>query len=950
MKKLIIFLLIMSMLMPYSAFAKATETVVPESAYAAIDAMWQEIYAAEKRGYGDAAKAQSAAAAVEASELYIDGTLRWNGEDHFTFETTTGVTCGYSARLRKLAANVKASKGANETRNGASADVSLIGPYYGMDDDFEEKYKAKAETIAEATGGAYRLYKGDEATITSLAKAIEDSKVVILDTHGETDYASGEDYTTGAKTSYILLNSAEGLRFADFEKDPRTGVYHAVDYGCNAEGVYFYAVDGTCIANHMEKDASGGLVWMATCFGMATDGLHAPLRDRGVEVVYGYSQQVTFDYDYKWSDSFFASLMAGKTVGAAAAKMKEEVGAWDWCHEFKTIEMARENRSAFPIVVSAQDPYPGQGKVDALQTVNSVWALKSGSDVELPPDCLHSELETRTTAATCSQDGVKETVCVDCGTVMTSQLLHATGHNCKGDVCTNCGAPCVAVGDVITYGITSTQTDFSDCKWSVADANLAELSNATVSRQNTGGVTEYRFSVDIKGIAEGETALVAQDTRGVSVRVTLIIGGRAHVHTWDAGVHEKEPGCASPGVDLYTCLECKQTKRVSVSALGHDYSVEVIAEPTCTEVGREKRTCKRCEEITEAEIEKLQHELFDGRCEVCGNYCVAVDETLELYTDFYDEAVYSYTWEVRDKTLASLSEPRYSDAIYNGAPAIRFHIDVKGLAEGETEVYLLSFAGEELLPRRLIVLPQEPHTHNYITEIVPATCTTDGYTAYTCACGESYTLAGEPSLGHYFVAGICIDCDAKQPNAVVVNPFKDVKESDYFYMPVQWAVDRRITNGTSETKFSPKANCTRGQIVTFLWRANGSPEPTEAKNPFKDVKTSEYYYKAVLWAVENGITTGLSETKFAPNETCTRGQIATFLWRAEGKPKAQDAKSPFKDVKSGSYYYEAVLWAVENEVTQGVGGEKFAPKESCTRAQIVTFLFRAISQEENREV
>ena len=182
-----------------------------------------------------------------------------------------------------------------------------------------------------------------------------------------------------------------------------------------------------------------------------------------------------------------------------------------------------------------------------------------------------------------------------------------------------------------------------------------------------------------------------------------------------------------------------------------------------------------------------------------------------------------------------------------------------------------------------------------------------------------------------------------EPVIPTENPFKDVKKSDYFCDPVLWAVGKGITNGMSATSFAPNANCTRGQIVTFLWRACGSPEPAKKDNPFKDVKSNEYYYKAVLWAVENGITTGLSATTFGPNATCTRGQVATFLWRSQGEPAPKSTNNPFKDVKSSDYYFKAVLWAVENEVTQGMGGGKFAPNASCTRGQIVTFLFRAIA-------
>ena len=173
------------------------------------------------------------------------------------------------------------------------------------------------------------------------------------------------------------------------------------------------------------------------------------------------------------------------------------------------------------------------------------------------------------------------------------------------------------------------------------------------------------------------------------------------------------------------------------------------------------------------------------------------------------------------------------------------------------------------------------------------------------------------------------------------NPFQDVPDDAYYFEAVNWAVANNVTNGTSETTFSPNVGCTRAQVVTFLWRAAGQPEPTEGTNPFTDVKEGTYYYKAVLWAVEKGITNGTSETTFDPDETCTRGQIVTFLWRREGKPAPTGANNPFADVKPSAYFGSAVLWAVEKGITNGTSETTFEPNEDCTRAQVVTFLWRA---------
>lgn len=170
-------------------------------------------------------------------------------------------------------------------------------------------------------------------------------------------------------------------------------------------------------------------------------------------------------------------------------------------------------------------------------------------------------------------------------------------------------------------------------------------------------------------------------------------------------------------------------------------------------------------------------------------------------------------------------------------------------------------------------------------------------------------------------------------------PFNDVTARDYFYDAVKWAVDQGITSGTSRYTFSPDAPCTRAQVVTFLWRAAGCPQPSSKTTPFTDVHADDYFYTAVLWAVENGITNGTSVKTFSPDATVTRAQVVTFLWRANGQPAA--GNSGFLDVSSNAYYARAVDWAFTNGITTGMDYGAFGPDTACTRAQIVTFLYRA---------
>ena len=190
---------------------------------------------------------------------------------------------------------------------------------------------------------------------------------------------------------------------------------------------------------------------------------------------------------------------------------------------------------------------------------------------------------------------------------------------------------------------------------------------------------------------------------------------------------------------------------------------------------------------------------------------------------------------------------------------------------------------------------------------------------------------------------VTIEATFAEIGAEYENPFVDVAEGAYYYDAVLWAAENGITGGTSATTFSPAVTCTRAQTVTFLWRAAGSPEPTTTVCPFTDVSPDKYYYDAVLWAVENGITAGTSATTFEPDATVTRAQNVTFLWRWAESPAAEQA-NPFVDVAEGKYYHDAVIWAAEQGITAGTTATTFSPDDPCLRSQIVTFLYRYLAK------
>ena len=197
---------------------------------------------------------------------------------------------------------------------------------------------------------------------------------------------------------------------------------------------------------------------------------------------------------------------------------------------------------------------------------------------------------------------------------------------------------------------------------------------------------------------------------------------------------------------------------------------------------------------------------------------------------------------------------------------------------------------------------------------------------------------GEPvCTEHEWDGLVCIHCGATREN-----PFTDVPEDSFYFLPVLWAVDEGITNGATENAFDPNGDLLRAQVVVMLWRAAGQPEPVSTENPFTDVNESDFYYKAVLWAVESGITNGTSGTTFGPMGVTNRAQVVTFLWRYLGQPESQ-AENPFTDVDAAAWYGAPVLWAVENGITNGMSATEFGVNTNCNRAHMVTFLYRALN-------
>ncbi len=252
------------------------------------------------------------------------------------------------------------------------------------------------------------------------------------------------------------------------------------------------------------------------------------------------------------------------------------------------------------------------------------------------------------------------------------------------------------------------------------------------------------------------------------------------------------------------------------------------------------------------------------------------------------------------------------------------------------------------------------------TVVIPNTCTEDGLAVYRCQghgvnCETEFDEVVLPATGHelfsvsqYVVKptatlpgigmGTCKSCGLIGVEQELPPIFSDVTADAFYSEPLDYCHAKGWVTGVTADTFAPNSACVRAQVVTFLWRAAGCPKPGTKVSPFVDVTESDFYYSAVLWAVENGITNGTDATHFSPMGVCNRAQVVTFLWRAFGQPGSESAGHPFADVQAGSWYEEPVLWAVENGITAGMTATAFGPTANCNRAQIVTFLYRAYAE------
>ncbi len=585
---------------------------------------------------------------------------------------------------------------------------------------------------------------------------------------------------------------------------------------------------------------------------------------------------------------------------------------------------------------------------------------------ETIPALGHKEVTDAAVAATCTASGLTEGKhCSVCNAILVKQeITTVLDHTEATDAAI--AATCTKTG--LTEG-----KHCSVCKEVlVAQEAIPALGHTEVTDAAVAATCTKTGLTEGKHCSACETVLVKQEE-------TPMIGHKLIER------EAVEPGCVTVGHTTGTvCYECGSVISGwnEIPALGHDFRVDSTIEPTCTKKGYTGTSkCSRCEAAASGKaIPALGHkEVTDAAVAAT---CTATGLTEGKHCSVCNEVF------AKQEAIPALGHTEVTDA------AVAATCTATGLTEGKhCSVCDTVLTAQETVPMAAHEYKDgvctacnaknpdyvPPHTHSYTETVTAPTCTEKGYTTHTCACGDSYkdsyvdakghtevtdaavaatcTATGltegkhcsecneifvkqevVPALAHDYKDGVCTVCKAKDPS---VNPFKDVAETSPYADAISWAYANDITKGKTDDSFGVNDGCTRAQIVTLLWREAGSPAAAaDTVNPFTDVSADSEYYDAIMWAIANGITYGTTATTFSPDAVCTRGQIVTFMYRAAGSPKVSTGTG-FTDVDASSYCCDAVAWAVANGITNGKTDTTFAPSETCTRGQAVTFMYRA---------
>ena len=872
--------------------------------------------------------------AVQAAGDYVPGSLTRHG-DFFFWETADGRVNGYSPSLRAGIRTGAAQRNASaaETQDliptkdpANTSDNRNVAVFIPYSDSYYFKAAdtvARGAAAAHSTCGELTVYLQQDANVDNLSKAIANNGFLLINSHGTTDYEVGTDHTSRANSSYICLPTDAGFTAADQRpvSGPYGTYYHAFYSGTNNSGdEEYYCVDGTCIANHMQTNAPNSMVWLGFCLGMATEGLYAPLREKGVKTMIGFSQPVTCDADHEYTDAFCRALIDGKTVGEAAAIMKEEVGCPD---PYQTA-----HAPAWPIAVSDQDPYPGRGHVDEAQEVHSTWELYPAYPIQvtLEPEEGGAVVINRTVLTVLPNTGYRfsdweitagEATAEQKGSVLSFTLPGPCAVTIRFEARTPStlhfsvgpGQQAAAISgyidDVVTLPAPEGELD--------ADAYLYHFVGWTQTPLETD-------KTERPSLLAAGTRLTLTETTS---ELYAVYGYFAPENAGSQGQFRRVDEAPEDWAGDYVL-----TYRSSKALRADDrYTGTLILSPSAV-VSNESAGyfidgdwLNEVPDTVVYEFVPCSNGTWLLKMKGSENY-LAVTSASDLLTTTASPKTAGVNWKLSwTDNGALMKNARFASKILQYVPSSAAFFTLSSLRT----------------PLTLYV--REPGEHRYTTD--PKGVEPDPLEPTPPDPTPPEPTPPEPTPPEPTPP------EPTPPEPTPPEPefrFDDVLDPKKFYFaPVYWAYshDPQITSGTTASTFSPNQTCTRAQIVTFLWRAAGCPEPILTESPFTDVqKPGAFYYQAVLWAYENGITTGVNAVTFGVNGSCTRGQVVTFLWRLAGSPTVEVGDNPFTDVKPDAYYCQPVLWAKQNEITSGTTPTTFSPGKSCTRAQCVTFLYR----------
>lgn len=963
-------------LVPTIGLVSASDAAWTDAADAAFDAIDAALAAAalKRADISEAAKTQAAKIAVE--KLGYETEER--GDGCFTF-VADGEPCIFNCHTYEMLSQMTPVEGyvddgevvtvnyATRSTGPDAKNVVLLEPFYGLDSSFTKQYQTECSSIAKVTGGTYTLYKTSAATIDAVADGIESGAVVVFDSHGDTDYARGEDYTSKANTSYLLLSTGTGVTSAD--KSSATGEFGTYYHTLSSSGYYY--VDGTAITNHMEKDAPNNLVWMAICLGMATEGLEAPLRSHGVGVVYGYSQSVTFDGDYDYEANFWTNMKSGTDVKTAIAAMKSKYGNWDPGMNCSSLSEARRKYAAFPIVVSDLDVYPGHGNVDNYQTVNSDWELL-GTSVKYTVTAASSD----TSKGTVSFNGTKITASPKDG-------YYASGYSVSPkNACTVTQNGNVFTVSDVTADCTVTISFAAREKASLSFVVPNGVSCAAVNGyagdtvvlptpEGTPTANRYNYAFvgwtdgKVDNITEEPTVYAAGSSFALKGDTTLYAlysymaseDGNEMAFTKVTQAQNDYSGCYVIGVDDALFLNASGT--VTGTSIGSRKAVVSISD---TQIVADSGKLYQVPKALIFEIEKTDSSAkqYTIRMKNSENYLyhTLIGNSLST-TDKADGEGTCWTINVVDGILKvkNASTSKYLQynstngyfrcfadgayqhvSLYYSADAATYYTTELQLAcehaWSEYETIKPAACTEAGAAKRVCSLCGKIQTevlpalgHDYTVQTVAPTVAEQGYDLHTCTrCGDSYK--------DNFTTTVCEHQNTEVRNATPANCTTAGYTGDIY------CVDCGILLSAGETLPALGHNFVDG-VCTRCGEKDPDYIPPE-KDPcegYTDIDRNQWYHSAVDFVLAKGImgSTKTDTLTFEPNGTCTRAMIVSILYRLSGSPEVQ-YEAKFSDVADKQWYSNAIIWASANRIVSGYNSGKFGPNDIVTREQMAVIL------------